>query len=215
MRKSLQGVFFVLLALLLAAPVFAIDFGGQGLPQRPSPDRPPHHAGVGDDGGAGQSDPPPVIGDDPEDPTGDPAAESEDPADPAPCRARPFKVVARTLELDESQREQWRDLLTQRHDTVAPLREELARVRSEIEDLLASPDPDPALLGELMLEAAGLREEIAQANQDYRRGFESMLDESQLRRLDGMRKANKVAPLLPAFRRTGLVAPHPRRLWQP
>lgn len=213
MRKSLQGVFFVLLALLIAAPVFAIDFGGQGIPQRPSPDRPPHHAGVSD-GGDQQGDPPPVVGDDPDTPTDDPAGEEEDPARPGPCRIRAFKVVARALQLDEGQREQWRELLTERHDTVAPLREQLQQVQAEIKDLLASPDPDPARLGELMLEAKQLREEIARANQDYREGFESMLDGQQLRRLEGMRKANKVAPLLPAFRSTGLVAPHPRRLWQ-
>ena len=213
MRKSLQEVFFVLLALLIAAPVFAIDFDGQGIPQRPHPNRPPTHAGVSDDGDQ-QGDPPPVVGDDSDAPTDDPDGGEEDPAQPAPCRARAFKIVSRALRLDKEQREQWRDLLTERHDAVAPSRERLHQVQTEIKDLLAIPDPDPAQLGELMLEAKQLREEIARTNQDYRESFESMLDEQQLRRLEGMRKANEVAPLLPAFRHTGLVARHPRRHWR-
>lgn len=128
----------------------------------------------------------------------------------APDRAAAKQVVARTLQLTAQQAADWEALWAARENTVGPLRAELKAVRGELKALLGQSGPDTAKVGELTIEAAGLRDRIAAARKSYVEGFEALLDADQAARLEGMRKAARVAPLVPAFEHTGLVRRHLR-----
>ena len=139
------------------------------------------------------------------------AASGERP--PAP-RVEAFRAVSRYLQLDEDQREAWKNLLAELREQVAPLREQLQSVRQELRDELGAPDPDPATVGTLMLEARDLEQQIRAAREEYRQDFSNLLDAEQNRKLEAIHAAARLEPLLPAFRATALIGPphhRPRR----
>lgn len=114
-------------------------------------------------------------------------------------------VVVRALQLSDQQVADWEALWAARQATVAPLRDELKTVRSDLKTLLETADPDSAKVGDLVIQAKGLRDQIGAANRAYVEGFEALLDTDQVARLLGIRKAAKVAPLVPAFELAKLV----------
>lgn len=137
-------------------------------------------------------------------------------AQPAPPPAGPDgdqarAVVVRFLQLTQEQADQWQLLLDARKGQVQPLREQLAGVEAAVKDLLSQDQPDPAQVGALVIQAKGLHEQIAAADQAYLDGFEAMLTQDQAQRLNGLRRAAQVQPILPAFRVFGLLhdAPAP------
>ena len=139
------------------------------------------------------------------------ADEAEGPGDCANPKALAFKKVARVLELTEEQRNDWREMLKVRRETVGPLRDALAENRREMKAFLEDPDADPAIGGELLQESKSLRDAIREAHRTYVEDFQAMLDAEQARKLKGIRAAAKAQPLIPAFRKTGLVAPPKKR----
>lgn len=113
--------------------------------------------------------------------------------------------VARFLELDDAQVQQWDDLLAARADAVDPLRQDLEATLQELSDLLGSDSPDPTRVGELTIIAHDLRQDLGQAHADYAQGFEQMLDVEQAERLGFVRRAERVQPVIPSFQVMGLV----------
>ena len=125
-----------------------------------------------------------------------------------PCIvAMEHQAVVRALQLTEDQVAQWDALAADHRATVEPLRQQLKGVEQQLKDLLGQPDPDPAAVGDLVLEGHDLREQIRAADEAYRQGFEALLDETQLNKLHFIRGAAHVQRLIPAFRRFGLLRP--------
>ncbi|MFV2071961.1 MAG: periplasmic heavy metal sensor [Thermoanaerobaculales bacterium] len=116
--------------------------------------------------------------------------------------------IVNFLQLTPDQVATWDQLLEDRQIAAEPLREAIAQVQAEIEALFASGDPDPAELGSLVIDRHDLGEDLAQVRRDYVDGFEAMLDEQQAGKLGFIRRADRVQPLIPAFRLFGLL---PRR----
>jgi len=121
------------------------------------------------------------------------------------------QIVVKVLNLTPEQTAQWDALLATRQATVTPLREDLADVLDQLKTLFEDPNPDPTAVGNLTIQAHDLRVQIREANQAYLDGFQALLDEEQAAKLAFLRRADKARPVLPAFKRFGLVPRDERR----
>jgi len=119
----------------------------------------------------------------------------------------PKGEVVAFLSLTPDQVSQWDTLIAMREQTVPPLRGQLKGIEDQIRTLLAQPTPDPAAVGVLVIQAAGLKDQLEGAKSAYVNGFEAMLGPDQLARLNFMRRAERAAPLIPAFRLADLLPP--------
>lgn len=117
-------------------------------------------------------------------------------------------AVARFLELSEDQMATWDQLIADRDAAAQPILERLAEIRQELADLFAGGDPDPAEVGTLVIERHGLVGQLGDIHRTYVEGFVAMLSDEQAARYGLVRRAEQVLPVIPAFRRTGLL---PRR----
>jgi hypothetical protein len=117
-------------------------------------------------------------------------------------------VVARFLQLSENQVAQWEVLIDEREQAAAPLRDAIAAVQQQLDDLLASDDPDPLAVGELTIQRRDLGEQLAGVHRAYVAGFEGLLGAEQLAQYRFLQRAERAEPLFPAFRMVGLLPPH-------
>lgn len=128
---------------------------------------------------------------------------------PGPFVDEAFRGVAAFLQLDEAQVDAWTVLIEDRQAASQPLHEQAAAIQAELEELFATPEPDPTVVGELVLERRDIGEELSLIHQLYVAGFEALLDETQTGRLGFIRRAAKARPVIPAFERMGLLTPPP------
>jgi len=128
-------------------------------------------------------------------------------AQEGPIRDRGMEAVARFLQLTPAQVDQWKGLLDTQEAALAPLREQLRAVEEQLAALLRTDNPDPAAVGNLILQGKALREQMGQVHRAYLEGFEAMLTEEQAQRLATIRRAERLEPLFPAFRLFGLLPP--------
>jgi len=126
-------------------------------------------------------------------------------AEPDGAKAR--EAVIQFLALTPDQVNAWDGLLAVRKTAVEPLREDLQAAEKELQGLLQGNSPDPAAVGALVLKAKELRERIGAAFKAYADGFEAMLMAEQKNKLAFLRRAERAAPLFPAFRLFGLLPP--------
>jgi len=126
-------------------------------------------------------------------------------AEPDGARAR--EAVVQFLGLASDQVASWDTLLERRKAAVEPLRQDLQAAEKELQDLLQRDNPDPAAVGTLVLKTKALREQIAAAHKAYVDGFEAILTAEQKNKLAFLRRAERAAPLFPAFRLFGLLPP--------
>lgn len=115
-----------------------------------------------------------------------------------------FSII-QYLELTPDQVAVWDQLVADFEADAEPLREAIAEVQTQIDELFAGGDPDPFELGELVIERRDLVEQLAQVRMVYVDGFEALLDEQQSKKLNLIRRADRVEPLIPAFRVYGLL----------
>jgi len=128
--------------------------------------------------------------------------------EPPPIVEAAHNRVAGFLQLTDEQISDW-DVIYQIHrDAERPLKDEIAEVQAEIDALFEAGDPDPAALGELMIERRYLGEALLEAHLVYHEAFVALLDESQVRRLRFIARADDVQKIIPAFKLFELI---PRR----
>ena len=120
---------------------------------------------------------------------------------------RAQQQVIRVLALETQQVTQWDELLASRETAVKGFAEEIKGLEEQLRAELAKATPDPATVGALVIEIKGLRVQIEAANQTYVEGFEGLLTEEQTGKLQGVRRAARIEPVLPAFRLLGLLPP--------
>jgi hypothetical protein len=120
-------------------------------------------------------------------------------------RVPPLEKVAGFLELSEEQVGDWQALLEERDMALVPLHEEIVAESQALGDLLAGEDPDATEVGELVIAIHGLRGEVKDVHMTYATGFDGLLGEEQAQRLEFIRRANHIQPLLPAFKAMGLI----------
>jgi Spy/CpxP family protein refolding chaperone len=119
------------------------------------------------------------------------------PGQPGPDH--PVQVVAHFLQLSDTQIEQWVEILQGLHESVRPLAETVAQRERELATLVESDGPDPAEIGNLILEIRSLRQQIDALKDQATADFEALLDEEQQQRLATVRRVAPLARLLPAF----------------
>jgi Spy/CpxP family protein refolding chaperone len=122
-----------------------------------------------------------------------------------PDAPRARQVVIQFLGLTPDQVTAWDALLEARQAAVEPLREDLQAAEKALYDLLQGANPDPAAVGTLVLKAKALREQMAAANKVYIDGFDALLTTEQMSKLGFLRRAERAAPVFPAFRLFGLL----------
>jgi len=117
-------------------------------------------------------------------------------------------VIADFLDLTDDQLAAWDVLIAQRDQAAGPLRDAIAAVQQQLDDLLAGEDPDPLAVGELVIQRHDIGEELADVHLAYVAGFEGLLDAGQFAQYGFLRRAERAEPLFPAFRVLGLLPPH-------
>lgn len=119
----------------------------------------------------------------------------------------PAGVVARVLELSDGQITSWVDLLHAREAAVRPLAEQAQAQQQAIAQALAGGNADPLTVGKAVMALDALQKQIGAANAQSVHQFEELLTPDQLQRLNGIRGAAQVCPIVPAFQATGLLPP--------
>ena len=128
--------------------------------------------------------------------------------EPPPIVEAAHNRVAAFLQLSEQQIADW-DVIYQIHrDAEQPLKDEIAAVQAEIDALFEEGDPDPTEVGELTIERRGLGEALIEVHVVYHEDFVALLDETQVRRLRFIARADDVQKIIPAFKLFELI---PRR----
>jgi hypothetical protein len=128
-------------------------------------------------------------------------------ADDGPLALRAKGEVVGFLALTPAQTAQWDALHATRQQTVPPLRTQLQGIEDQLKTLLAQSNPDPAAVGDLVLQAHGVREQIRAAESAYVDGFGAMLGTDQQAKLGFLRRAEQAQPVIPAFRLFALLPP--------
>jgi uncharacterized membrane protein len=117
----------------------------------------------------------------------------------------PLAVVANVLGLSEEQVHALADFLQQRGEAVRPAAEEMQRHQQALAQLLQSSNPDPAAVGQLILEMRALEAQSQKAIGDANKALEQILSADQRTRLDQLRGAANACQVIPAFRAAGLL----------
>jgi uncharacterized membrane protein len=117
----------------------------------------------------------------------------------------PVRIVAAVLELSPAQIESWLELLQAREAALQPLQQLLQAKRQTIEALLQSPQPDAAAVGQAVIEARNIEQQVHAIVMQTNAQFEAALTPDQQTRLQRIREAAQVCPAVPAFQATGLL----------
>ncbi len=97
------------------------------------------------------------------------------------CRViPPRRVLTQVLELDDAQLEQVAALAQEIAATVGPLREELRMLIDDLKAELGSADPDPCLVGDLVIAIRNLKIEICRTVHSFEGDFNAILTPEQL-----------------------------------
>jgi len=125
--------------------------------------------------------------------------------EPHPAMDAAHHAVINFLQLDPDQVDAWDVLWADHRASEEPLIQQIADIQALIDDLFATGAPDPAELGLLVIERHDLGEELVDVHRVYLQGFQDLLDEEQLRRLEQIRTAERIQRWIPAFTAFDLV----------
>jgi len=117
--------------------------------------------------------------------------------------------LARYLVLTEEQIASIEPLMQEAHETIRGIHEETRELEMELRDLVGSSSPDPATVGELVLNIHASRDRIQEVQAALGDSIEGLLEPAQLEKLQRAQKAAEVLPLLPAMRMLGLLPVEP------
>jgi uncharacterized membrane protein len=123
----------------------------------------------------------------------------------APAVPPPVQVVVGTLGLSDEQVQAWMPILQAREAAMQPLAAQVAQHRELLGRLLQSPTPDPASVGQVLIETRVLEQQVAAIQQQATAQFEQLLNPDQQQRLDSIRQAAQVCPVVPAYQAVGLL----------
>jgi hypothetical protein len=119
--------------------------------------------------------------------------------------AHAMRQVARFLGLTEEQVASWQGLLEDRRLAAEPKLEQIKDNNAALKALLNGDGPDATEVGNLVIANVGLHQDLGDIHRTYVESFQGQLDEDQLRKLNLIRRAARLQPLIPAFRMFGLV----------
>jgi Spy/CpxP family protein refolding chaperone len=117
------------------------------------------------------------------------------------------RTIIKYLGLTEDQIAAWDELLETARAEAGPIRDLIRANNEELKALLDAGDPDPAAVGDLVIANVDLHRQLGDIHRSYVEGFHGLLDEQQMGRLNLVRRAARVQPVIPAFRLFGLIGP--------
>ena len=110
----------------------------------------------------------------------------------------PIQIVVQFLQLRPDQVQEFGQLLQARQAAVVPLLQEIQQRVQQLEALL-SEGGSPAEVGMLVIQIRTLQQQVAQVQQDFLSKLLILLDAEQQQRLEAVRLAAQLQPILPAF----------------
>lgn len=135
-----------------------------------------------------------------------PVLAQEDPSDgPPPIAVAAHHQVVEFLELTSDQVESWSEMYLIHREGEQVIRAEIRILEADLQDLMDAGEPDPAAVGELVLQIAELRAEVREVHRVYHEGFLALLDQDQTDRLAFIAHADRVQPIIPAFKLFELI----------
>lgn len=115
-----------------------------------------------------------------------------------------FQIVAHVLQLTEDQALGLKHLLEMRREAVVPLLQAIAQREMQIQQLLQTGGA-AAEIGQLVIEIHQLKQLIQQAQMSFMAAFFDLLNEEQERRFHQIMIAERLQPVLPAFKALHLI----------
>jgi hypothetical protein len=125
--------------------------------------------------------------------------------EPPPIVEAAHNRVAAFLQLNDEQIVAWDAIYQIHRDAEQPLQDEAAAVQAEIDALFEVGDPDPAEVGELVIQRHELGEALMAVHLVYHEDFVALLDETQVKRLNFIVRADDVQQFIPAFKLFELI----------
>ena len=110
----------------------------------------------------------------------------------------PIQVVDQFLQLRPDQLQEFGQLLQARQTAVVPLLQGIQQREQQLQALLDS-GGNPADVGMTVIQIHALQRQVAQQQQDFLTKFVSLLAPEQQQRLEAVRIAAQLQPVLPAF----------------
>jgi len=117
----------------------------------------------------------------------------------------PVSVIAHVLDLSTDQITAWSEILHAREAALQPIAQQAQAKQKAIADALGGANPDPLAVGSAIIELTRLQSQAAAINAQSATQFEQLLSADQQQRLDGIRGAAQVCPIVPALQATGLI----------
>ncbi len=132
-------------------------------------------------------------------------AQEGPPEGPPPIAVAAHHQVVEFLNLTPDQVTAWDEMYITHRDAEQPVKEEMRFLEAELREMIDAGDPDPATVGELVLQIADIRAELGEIHMMYHEDFMALLDEDQMRRLGFINRADRVQPIIPAFKLFELI----------
>ena len=115
---------------------------------------------------------------------------------------RSLDTLQRTLNLNASQVSNIRQLAQSRREAFRPIREQARPKMQELMTLLQQPNPDPAVVGRVVIDLKGIHEQARAKQNDFEKQFLSLLNPTQQQIVNTLRNQ---AQTFMALRRIGLL----------
>ena len=111
----------------------------------------------------------------------------------------PLEVAAHFLALTEEQVAGVVAIEQALQEAVAPVVQQIVQSRAELEELIASAEPDPTDIGTVVLAIRALEQQVAGLRQEATAQLHELLDANQLERLRTASEARPLCRILPAL----------------
>jgi hypothetical protein len=118
---------------------------------------------------------------------------------PSAEETSPLQVVAEFLQLTPGQVSELGQLLQARQTAIVPLFQTAQALTQQLGNLLNSGGGNPAQVGVVVIQIHAVQQQIAQAQQSFLSQFAATLNADQQQRLQAVRIAAQLQPILPAF----------------
>ncbi len=125
--------------------------------------------------------------------------------EPPPIVEAAHNRVAAFLQLTGEQIAAWNVIYRIHRDAEQPLQDEIAAVQAEIDALFEAGTPDAAEAGEMVIQRHDLGEALVAVHVVYHQDFIALLDQTQVKRLNFIARADDVQQIIPAFKLFELI----------
>jgi Spy/CpxP family protein refolding chaperone len=128
-------------------------------------------------------------------------------ADEAPQPPPAPAIVAQFLGFSDTQAAQFNQLLQSLQATAGAVQQQIGPKQQSLDTLLSTAKPDPATVGQLLLDIHVLQQQLGQALQSYHESFLALLTSDQMQKTQAVVQAAQLLPAVKAFAEVRLIEP--------